>query len=88
MFLAVSKQRIKDFASSLNIDPKTIRKGIKELVSNSVLSKNRIRKNGGGRKAKDIEYPDFLAILENVSEDQLAGDPMTSKKWVKFSQIL
>jgi hypothetical protein len=85
MFLAVSKQKIKDFAISLDIDPKTIRKGIKELVSLSILPKNRIRKIGGGRKLKSVEYPEFLAILENITEDQLAGDPMTSKKWVRNS---
>jgi hypothetical protein len=85
MFLAVSKQKIKEFASSIKIDPKTIRKGIEELVSHSVLSKNRIRKNGGGRRSKNDEYPDFLKILEHVAEDQLAGDPMTSKRWVRNS---
>ena len=67
------------------MDPKTIRKGIKELVSNSVLSKNRIRKNGGGRKSKNVEYPEFLANLESIAENQLAGDPMTLKRWVRNS---
>ncbi len=85
MFLAVSRQKLKDFASSLKIDPKTIRKGIKELVSNSVLIKNRIRRNGGGRKAKDVEYENFLKVLEELAEDHLACDPMTSKKWVRQS---
>lgn len=85
LFLAVSKQKIKDFASSIKIDPKTIRKGIKELVTNSVLSKNRVRKNGGGRKSKIDEYPGFLENLGNIAEDQLAGDPMTSKRWVRNS---
>lgn len=85
-YVLVLNNKEKLFVSKLfNIDPKTIRKGIKELLSGSILRKNKIRRSGGGRKSKNIEYEGFSEILEGLTEDHLAGDPMNSRRWVRKS---
>ena len=86
-FLALSittrnKMKLSKF---LNIDPKTIAKGIKELLSGSDVAKGKIRRNGGGRKTLKQIYPDLDNILEDVVSDHVAGDPMTHRRWIRKS---
>ena len=85
LFIAFPKETLKDFSFTLKMNVKTIKKGIKELISNSILSKNKIRNDGSGRKTKDEEYMDFLETLEKIAQDHMAGDPMTTKKWIRHS---
>ncbi|HKZ41842.1 MAG TPA: hypothetical protein VJ044_12830 [Candidatus Hodarchaeales archaeon] len=73
------------FIQILGVDWKTIQKGIQELSSSPVLAVRRIRQPGGGRKAKDRVYPQLVSLLEGLSEDHLAGDPMNEKRWVRKS---
>ena len=72
-------------SSFLEIDPKTVAKGIKELISGSVIAKGKIRNEGGGRKSLKELYPNLDKILEDLVSDHIAGDPMTNRRWVRKS---
>jgi len=88
-FLLISfNAREKVILSKLcKLDLKTIRKGVKELFRGSVLDRHQIRKAGGGRKTKIEKYPDLLALLEFLTEDHIAGDPMNGRRWVRKSLV-
>jgi hypothetical protein len=45
----------------------------------------RIRRPGGGRKLTEEKHPTILTTLEQMLEDEVAGDPMTEKKWIRSS---
>jgi hypothetical protein len=85
LILSVSTKNKAILAKFMGIDLKTIQKGIHELQFGKVLPPTRIRRSGGGRKSKDQEYPNFSRILEALTEDHLAGDPMNTKRWVRKS---
>ena len=65
----------------------TIRKGIKEIKSgNNIKSETgRLRKNGGGRKKIIEKNPEIEKIIENILEENTAGDPMSKLKWTNKS---
>ncbi len=63
------------------IDHKTIRKGLKELTSNSKVSTNRIRNKGGGRKKVKEINPDITKELESLVEPVSRGDPESPLRW-------
>jgi len=65
----------------------TIRKGIKEIKSGeNIKSKiGRLRKRGGGRKKIVDKNPEIRKEIENILEENTAGDPMTKLKWTNKS---
>lgn len=64
----------------------TIRKGIAEINSGKKLKENgRIRKVGGGRKKVADKNPDVLMALNELLEENTAGDPMNHIKWTNKS---
>src|SRR3989338_2174255 len=66
----------------------TIRKGILEInnKSNSNLKEiGRIRKEGGGRKKIIEKNPEVRKDIENILEENTAGDPMSKLKWTNKS---
>lgn len=67
---------IEYISTLLDIDPKTVRRGIAELEQDDGPVPERIRKDGGGRKAATEQTPqledNFLKILAEFT----AGDPM------------
>lgn len=66
----------------------TIRKGIREVETDSykeLKEKGRIRKEGGGRKRIIDKYPKIEKKLEEILDQSIAGDPMSSLKWVNKS---
>jgi len=65
----------------------TIRKGIKEIKSEeNIKSKfGRLRKKGGGRKKIIDKNPNVKKEIENILEDNTAGDPMSKLKWTNKS---
>src|SRR3989344_4308386 len=65
----------------------TIRKGIKEIKSGeNIKSKiGRLRKRGGGRKKITDKNPEIRKEIENILEENTAGDPMTKLKWTNKS---
>lgn len=66
----------------------TIRKGILEIKtkSNSDLKDiGRIRKEGGGRKKIAEKNPSVKKDIENILEENTAGNPMSYLKWTNKS---
>ena len=63
------------------IDRKTLLKGREELYKQ--LIEDNIRKGGGGRLALDKKDPNFLKLVDNLVQEDTAGDPVTGKKWIK-----
>lgn len=66
----------------------TIRKGILEIKtkSNSHLKEiGRIRKEGGGRKKIINKNPNVKKNIENILEENTAGDPTNHLKWTNKS---
>ena len=63
-------------ARVLGCDRKTIREGIKELKEPRTLPKDRIRREGGGAKAKLETIPGIDEVFLEVVRDYTAGDPM------------
>jgi len=43
--------------------------------------KGRVRKEGGGRKCKEVEIPELLDIIEQIMDDHKAGCPISDQRW-------
>src|SRR3989344_8537066 len=64
----------------------TIRKGISELSKLSKFKENgRLRRKGGGRKKITEKNPEIEKIIENILEENTAGDPMSKLRWTNKS---
>lgn len=65
----------------------TIRKGIKEIKSGKNIKSEtgRLRKEGGGRKKIADKNPEMKNEIENILEENTAGDPMSRLKWTNKS---
>ena len=63
----------------------TIDKGIKELNSSKKNITKRLRKEGGGRKKIIDKNPEVKKDIENILEENTAGDPMSKLKWTNKS---
>jgi transposase len=61
----------------------TIHKGIKELKS--PIGKDRVRKEGGGRKRAIDNQPGLLSALDKLVDPYSKGDPETPLKWTTKS---
>jgi hypothetical protein len=49
------------------------------------VGRYRVRLPGGGRKPVEVKDPGILAALEQLIENDVAGDPMGEAKWVRTS---
>lgn len=65
------------------LDKKTVRRGARELDKRETISGSRIRRKGGGRRAKSEVNPRYEPELLCLIEDETAGDPMREKRWVR-----
>ena len=64
----------------------TIHKGRIELLNGLAdCPKDRVRKKGGGSKKVEEKNPGIEKALETIVENNVAGDPCSSKKWVRIS---
>jgi hypothetical protein len=64
----------------------TIQRGRAELaagLAGSPLAD--LRKPVGGRPRTEDKYPGIEAVLEEMLADELAGDPLSERKWVRSS---
>ena len=62
----------------------TIRKGMRELrAEQSVGSGERVRQAGGGRKCLEVADPALTVALEQLMEENTAGDPMSLRRWTR-----
>lgn len=50
-----------------------------------VQVRGRIRRPGGGGKPLEVRHPGIEAVLEKILADEVAGDPMGGKRWVRSS---
>lgn len=69
----------------------TIRKGITELENKSTSSlkkQGRLRKKGGGRKNIVDKNPEVKKDIEDILEENTAGDPMSKLKWTNKSTYI
>ena len=65
----------------------TILKGIRELQQRKELPSERIRQPGGGRKRLEESDPGLEAALEQIMEENTAGDPMSLLRWTNKSTV-
>ena len=63
----------------------TIINGIKELKEDKPLSKNRLRKAGGGRKALRETNNQLIEKIENLVDSTSRGDPENPLRWTSKS---
>ena len=63
----------------------TINRGIAEITENRSAGEGRVRRAGGGRKAKTEEDPTLLADLKSLLEAATRGDPMSPLLWTSKS---
>jgi len=63
----------------------TIDKGIKEIKNPKKDVSERLRKKGGGRKTIIEKNPEVKKYIENILEENTAGDPMSKLKWTNKS---
>ena len=64
----------------------TITKGIRELRERKSLSTSeRIRSPGGGRKRLEHHDPKLTIALEQIMDENIAGDPMSLLRWTSKS---
>ena len=63
----------------------TIIKGIREVKNTKRKQTTRLRKEGGGRKKIIDKNPQVKKDIENILEENTAGDPMGKLKWTNKS---
>ena len=63
----------------------TISRGIKEIAEKGQSEAGRIRKRGGGRKAKRVKDTTLLSDLEQLVDPATRGDPMRLLRWTSKS---
>ncbi len=63
----------------------TIGRGMKEIEENVPVEAGRVRKPGGGRKAKQAEDSTLLSDLKRLVEPATRGDPMRVLQWTSKS---
>ena len=68
-------------ASATGISDRTIRNGISDLASPDLLSSDRQRRSGGGRKPYLDLQPELLDALDRLVNPTTRGDPMSPLRW-------
>ena len=63
----------------------TINRGITEIEENRSAGQGRVRRPGGGRRAKTQEDPTLLDDLQSLLEASTRGDPMSPLLWTSKS---
>jgi len=74
---------IKKAAKLMELDVKTVRKGKMELIERVNFNKFRVRREGGGRPSKAQAEPRYELELKVLIENNLAGDPMNERIWIR-----
>jgi len=80
---------IRAVAEATGLSPTTIRKGLREAARQARRSGGapspRIRRVGGGRKAKTQSDPGLLAALQTLVDPATRGDPRSPLRWTSKS---
>jgi hypothetical protein len=69
-------------AQATGLSDRTIRKGVCELDDLEVVSWDRQRKVGGGRRSLEVYQPDIVFTLERIVDSSTRGDPMSPLRWI------
>lgn len=81
-FLIIGFGGISLVARTIDIDPKTIQAGLKEIaVPKSAVPTDRIRQTGGGRKKLESQDIKLQTSLLGLVEPASRGDPEISLRW-------
>lgn len=68
-------------AQATGLTNRTVRKGIEELDSPEVLSCERQRRPGAGRRPIELDRPGIVTVLEQIVDSSTRGDPMSPLRW-------
>ena len=69
-------------AQATDLSDRTVRKGVCELDDLEVVSWDRQRKVGGGRRSLEVYQPDIVFALERIVDSSTRGDPMSPLRWI------
>jgi transposase len=69
-------------AQATGLSDRTVRKGVCELDDLEVVSWDRQRKVGGGRRSLEINHPEIVFALERIVDSSTRGDPMSPLRWI------
>lgn len=72
-------------ARASGISQSTIRAGLRELESGSVIGAQRVRRPGGGRKPITDTDPTLVEDLERLVDPESRGDPEQPLRWTAKS---
>jgi hypothetical protein len=85
--LALGRGGLKLMNELTGMSRPTILKGIRELQQHKELPSERIRQPGGGRKRLEESDQVLEAALEQIMEENTAGDPMSLLRWTNKSTV-
>ena len=85
--LALGRGGLKLMNELTGMSRPTILKGIRELQQHKELPSERIRQPGGGRKRLEESDQGLEAALEQIMEENTAGDPMSLLRWTNKSTV-
>ena len=85
--LALGRGGLKAMNELTGMSRPTILKGIRELQQHKELPSERIRQPGGGRKRLEESDQGLQAALEQIMEENTAGDPMSLLRWTNKSTV-
>ena len=84
--VALGRGGIQEMHALTGISRPTITKGIRELHEKKNLAvSERIRSPGGGRKRLEHHDPQLTMALEEIINENTAGDPMNQLRWTNKS---
>lgn len=69
-------------AQATGLSDRTVRRGVRELDAPEVVSWDRQRKFGGGRRAIEVCQPGIVVVLERIVDSSTRGDPMSPLRWI------
>jgi transposase len=67
-------------ARASGLDRSTLHRGVRDLAG-AVLSAERVRQEGGGRKRISAQQPEILQELEQLVDPVTRGDPQSPLRW-------
>lgn len=83
--IALGYGGIKIVTQATGLAINTVTKGISEISNKETLDPSRVRRSGGGRKAKAVLVPDLAKVLEELVESGTRGDPESPIRWTSKS---
>ena len=87
--MALGRGGISAVSKATGISRATIRHGIAELSLSTPVPRDRQRRPGGGRKAREAEQPGLIEAIEQLVDSGTRGDPESQLKWtIKSTRVI